>query len=509
MILAPFLLVLGLMGTHLPAQAADPVVVGSKRFTESYVLGEVVRQVLVDAGVPAVHRQGLGNTAVMEQALASGSIAVYPEYTGTIVRELLKKEGPEAAAPSLEQINRWLAPRGLKAAVPLGFNNSYALAMREDHAARLGIATLSDLAKASAPLRFGLSHEFLLRADGWGALKAAYGLPFTPGSGLDHGLAYQALARQQVDVMDVYTTDAQIARLGLRVLRDDRSFFPRYDAVLLMQAQLDEGPLAARLAGRIDERKMQAMNAEAELDGKSFAQVARDFLARNKAAAGSRPVAPPAAAATHGQRFLDRLLAPDLPRLLREHITLVFASVAIAAAIGIPAGVLAARRPRLGRSLLGLVGMLQTVPSLALLAFLIAVVGGIGFVPALLALVLYALLPIVRNTHAGLVSLPPGMRQAGLALGLREGQVLRGIELPLAAPTIFAGIQTAAVLNVGVATVATFIGAGGLGERIVAGLAVNDTAYMLAGAVPAAILALLTQWGFDALEWLVVRRRSR
>ncbi|MGV3494119.1 MAG: glycine betaine ABC transporter substrate-binding protein, partial [Ramlibacter sp.] len=368
MILAPLLLVLGLAGTPLPTQAADPVVVGSKRFTESYVLGEVVRQVLVDAGVPAVHRQGLGNTAVMEQALASGSIAVYPEYTGTIVRELLKKEGPEAAAPSLEQINRWLAPRGLKAAVPLGFNNSYALAMREDHAARLGIATLSDLAKASAPLRFGLSHEFLLRADGWGALKAAYGLPFTPGSGLDHGLAYQALARQQVDVMDVYTTDAQIARLGLRVLRDDRSFFPRYDAVLLMQAQLDEGPLAARLAGRIDERAMQAMNAEAELDGKTFEQVARDFLARTKAAAAPRPVAPPAAAATHGQRFLDRLLAPDLPRLLREHVTLVFASVAIAAAIGIPAGVLAARRPRLGRSLLGLVGMLQTVPSLALLA---------------------------------------------------------------------------------------------------------------------------------------------
>ena len=507
MIIAPLLLALGLLGASVPAQAADPVVVGSKRFTESYVLGEVVRQTLVDAGVPAVHRQGLGNTAVMEQALASGSIAVYPEYTGTIVRELLKKEGAEAAAPSLEQINRWLAPRGLKAAVPLGFNNSYALAMREDDAARRGIATLSDLARAGGPLRFGLSHEFLQRADGWNALKAAYGLPFTPGSGLDHGLAYQALARQQVDVMDVYTTDAQIARLGLRVLRDDRNFFPRYDAVLLMRAQLDERPLAAALADRIDERAMQAMNAQAEIDGRTFEQVARDFVGRNKAAASSRPATAASAPASHAQRFLDRLLAPDLPRLLREHVTLVFASVAIAAALGIPAGVLAVRRPRLGQPLLAAVGMLQTVPSLALLAFLIALVGGIGFVPALLALSLYALLPIVRNTHAGLVSLPPGMRQAGLALGLRSGQVLRGIELPLAAPTIFAGIQTAAVLNVGVATIATFIGAGGLGERIVAGLAVNDTAYMLAGAVPAAILALLTQWLFDAIEWVLLRRR--
>lgn len=506
MILAAFLIVLGL-GTALPAHAADPVVVGSKRFTESYVLGEIARQALVEAGVPAVHRQGLGNTAVMEQALATGSIAVYPEYTGTIVRELLKKEGAEAAAPSLEQINLWLAPKGLKAAVPLGFNNSYALAMREDDAARLGIATLSDLAKAREPLRFGLSHEFLVRADGWNALKAAYGLPFTPGSGLDHGLAYQALARKQVDVVDAYTTDAQIARLGLRVLRDDRSFFPRYDALLLMRATLDERPLAAALAGRIDDRAMQAMNAEAEIDGRTFEQVARDFLARNKAAGASRPAAATAARATQGQGFLDRLLAPDLPRLLREHLTLVFASVAIATALGIPAGVLAARRPRLGRPLMALVGMLQTVPSLALLAFLIALVGAIGFVPALLALSLYALLPIVRNTHAGLGSVPQGMRLAGLALGLRSGQVLRGIELPLAAPTIFAGIQTAAVLNVGVATVATFIGAGGLGERIVAGLAVNDTAYMLAGAIPAAILALLTQWAFDALEWVLLRRR--
>lgn len=363
MIPARIAIVFCLLAAALPAIAADPVVVGSKRFTESYVLGEIARQVLVDAGVPAVHRQGLGNTAVMEQALATGSIALYPEYTGTIVRELLKKEGAQANAPSLQQINEWLAPKGLKAVVPLGFNNSYALAMREDDAARLGIATLSDLARASAPLRFGLSHEFLVRADGWNALKAAYGLPFTPGGGLDHGLAYQALARKQVDVVDAYTTDAQIARLRLRVLRDDRNFFPRYDAVLLMRATLDERPLAAALASRIDDRAMQAMNAEAEIDGRTFAQVAGDFIARNKAAGASRPEAAQAARATQGQGFLDRLFAPDLPRLLREHLALVFASVAIATAIGIPAGVLAARRPRLGRPVMALIGVLQTVPS--------------------------------------------------------------------------------------------------------------------------------------------------
>ena len=487
-----------LLATALAGTAAEPVVVGSKRFTESYVLGELARQALVAAGTPAVHRQGLGNTAVMEQALANGSVDLYPEYTGTIVRELLRREGAAAKSPSLDQLNAWLAPRGLKAAVPLGFNNSYALAMREDVAARLGIATISDLARTQTPLRLGLSHEFLVRADGWGALQQAYGLRLAAGSGLDHGLAYQALARGQVDVVDAYTTDAQIQRLQLRVLRDDRAFFPRYDAVLLMRQGVDERALAAALAGRIDDAAMRAMNAEVEIDGRSFEAVAREFLARQATTPQGR--APASTGPARRQGFLDHLFAPDLPRLLREHLTLVFASLAIAVGLGVPIGVVAHRRPRLASVLFAIVGVVQPIPSLALLAFLIVLVGRIGFVPALLALSVYALLPIVRNTHAGLASLPPGMRQSGLALGMRDGQVLRSIELPLAAPTLFAGIKTAAVLNVGTATVATFIGAGGLGERIVAGLAVNDTAYMLSGAVPAALLALLLQWAFDAIE---------
>jgi osmoprotectant transport system permease protein len=470
------------------SSAAAPAVVGSKRFTESYILGEVVKQVLADAGVPAEHRQGLGNTAVMEQALATGSIELYPEYTGTIVRELLKRDDP---APSMEQLNAWLAPRGLKAGVPLGFNNSYALAMREDDAKKRGIETISDLAKAGATVRPGLSHEFLSRADGWPALQRAYGLPMAPGNGLDHGLAYQALAAGQVDVVDAYSTDAQIAGLKLRVLRDDRKFFPRYDAVLLMRAGFDDKPLAF-LAGRIDDDAMRAMNAQVEIEGRTFAAVAHDFVTRAKGGT--------AAPASQRQGFLGRLFAPDLPRLLREHLLLVFVSLAVAVAIGVPAGVLAHRQPRLAGTLFAVTGVVQPIPSLALLAFLIALLGTIGVVPALVALSVYALLPIVHNTHAGLASLPEGMRQAGLALGLRDGQVLRSIELPLAAPTILAGIKTAAVLNVGTATVATFIGAGGLGERIVSGLAVNDSALMLAGAVPAAVLALLIQWAFDAVE---------
>jgi len=465
--------------------AAAPLVVGSKRFTESYILGEIVRQTLADAGVAAEHRQGLGNTGILAQALASGAVDIYPEYTGTIVRELLQREGN----PPLDELNRWLAPRGLKAVVPLGFNNTYALALRETVASRLGVTTISDLARLPpAALKLGLSHEFQQRADGWPALQKAYALPQAPGAALDHGLAYDALKAGQVDLIDVYSTDAQVGRAGLRVLVDDRAFFPRYDAVLLMRAAVDERPLL-KLAGRIDEALMMRLNAMVELDGASFAEAARRFRAGADASPASvRP------------GFVARLLAPDLGPLLLQHLVLVFASLALAVAAGVPLGVWAWSRPRAAGLLLGAVGVLQTVPSLALLALLIALLGRIGFVPALLALSLYALLPVVRNTHAGLAGVPPGLALAGRALGLTARQLLWHVQLPLAGPVLRAGIQTAAVINVGTATVAAFVGAGGLGERIVAGLAVNDHQAMLAGAVPAALLALAVQGGFLLLE---------
>ena len=483
--------------------AAPGLQVGSKRFTESYLLGEIVTQTLARQGLPATHRQGLGNTAILAAALRQGQIDLYPEYTGTIVRELLRRDAAADAQAPLEQINAWLQPLGLKAAVPLGFNNGYALALRESDAQRLGIATLTDLAQRGAALRPGLSHEFLARADGWPALQRAYGLKLPAGSGLDHGLAYRALAAGEVDLIDVYTTDAQLARQPVRVLRDDRGFFPRYDAVLLMRAGVDAGPLQA-LAGRLHEAEMMRLNAAAELDGQPFAEVARAFV--EGGAATSAPVAgssgpSPAPASTSG--LLARLLAPDLPRLLAQHLALVLVSLALAVAVAVPLGIAAHRLPRLAGPVMALSGLLQTLPSLALLAFLIAAVGRIGFAPALLALLVYALLPIVRNTHAGLQAVPGGLVDAARALGLTSAQTLRHVELPLALPTVLAGVKTAAVTNVGTATVAAFVGAGGLGERIVAGLAVNDTTLMLAGALPAAALALIVQGLFDGLErWL-------
>lgn len=504
------------------AAPPEPVVVGSKRFTESYILGELLRLQLQSQGLAAEHRQGLGNTAIVEQALASGRIDVYPEYTGTILREVLKRPEPQA---TLQELNAWLAPRGLKAGVPLGFNNGYAVALRADRAQALGLKRLSDLAalptERQRTLRTGFTAEFMSRADGWPAVRQRYGLQLTAGRALEHGLAYAALERGDVDLVDAYTTDAAVARLGLVLLEDDRAAFPRYDAVLLMRASLNDAPLQG-LAGQLNEATMARLNGRAEA-GESFEAVARSawqsMQGRSGAAMGgdvragaarhwppgqeqagggsvdgsAETKAPSPSTVGAWARFWTRLVEPDLPRLLGEHTALVLGSTVLATLVGIPLGLLAQRRPRWAAGILGAVGLLQTVPSLAMLALLIAALGRIGTGPALVALFLYALLPIVSATQAALSAVPSGMRQAGLALGLRPLQVLWHLELALARPHIRAGIGSAAVIGVGTATVAAFVGGGGLGERIVAGLAVNDTALMLAGAVPAALLALLVQ----------------
>ena len=473
-----------------PAAAQDTLVVGSKRFTESYILGEIAAQAARAAGTRVEHAQGLGNTAIVFAALRSGSVDLYPDYTGTIARELLRIDSADPGS-----INRALAPLGLGAGIPLGFENTYALAMLESRAGRPGISRIGDIA-ARPDLRLGLSHEFLERADGWPGLREAYGLPQRP-VGIDHSLGYEAIAGGQIDVMDIYSTDAKIARYGLRVLADDRRYFPPYQAVLVYRLDVPQRfPQAwaalRALEGRIDARQMIAMNAAAELDGRPFSAIAADFLA------------PGAEATARATGWTQVLFGPDFRRLTVEHLTLVFASLAAAIAAGLPLGVWAARSRGAARPILAAVGVIQTVPALALLAFLIPLFGMIGTVPALAALFLYSLLPIVRGTHTGIAGIPPELIESADVLGLDPAARLRLIELPLASRSILGGIQTSAVISVGTATIAAFIGAGGYGERIVTGLALNDHGLLLAGAVPAAALALLVQGAFELIDrWLV------
>ncbi len=473
--------------------AAQPVAVGSKVFTESVVLGEMATQLARGAGADATHRRELGGTRVLWEALLRGDIDAYPEYTGTIVQELLADE----AIPNDAALRAALARQGVEMLAPLGFNDTYALGMAEARAASLNISTVSDLRRHPG-LSVGLSNEFLNRADGWPGVRAAYSLPQTGVRGLDHDLALRGLASGAVDVTDLYTTDAEIAAGGIRVLADDRDFFPRYDAVLLIRSDLRaRAPRAvdaiARLSGRIDEATMVRLNARVRFEKVPEATVARDGL---RELLGEETTA---VVASRAQRVWQRT---------REHALLVGVALLAAILVAIPLGIAAARIRLLEAAVLGIVSVLYTIPALALLVALIPVLG-IGTAPALVALFLYALLPVVRNTHAGLVGIAPDLRESAEALGLPPLARLGRVDLPLAAPSILAGIQTAAVLTVGTATLGALVGAGGYGQPILAGVRLADTGLILEGAVPAALMALAAQALFSALGRIALPRGLR
>jgi osmoprotectant transport system permease protein len=202
----------------------------------------------------------------------------------------------------------------------------------------------------------------------------------------------------------------------------------------------------------------------------------------------------------------------ELASLFGQHVLLVAGSTMVAIALGVPLGIFSARRPRLASPLMALASIVQTIPSLAMFGFLLPVpfIGGVGAGEAWVVLILYGLLTIVRTTIAGLRAIDPSIREAGVAMGMTQRELLRQVELPLALPSIVAGIRVAAVVGVGSATIAAAIGAGGLGEYIYRGLSMVDTTVILAGAVPAAVLALVVD---AALLWLEkqlsARRRSR
>ena len=472
----------------LPAAAADVVTIGSKKFTESVILGEMVRILARSAGHEAVHRRELGGTRVLWSALRKGDLDIYPEYTGTLMYEILAGEGLR----SVEQLRTRLSREGLRLSAPLGFNNSYVLAMPEALAKALGVRTISDL-RDHPDLVLGFGNEFMDRADGWPGLKRRYRLPQENVQGLDHDLAYRGIAAGSLQVTDAYATDSEIEYYGLRLLEDDLGYFPAYDAVLLYRADLEaRAPrlLAGlqRLAGRIDAAAMRSLNARVKLDGESETAVAAEFLRAQLGISFTRKTR------SRWQQFLQHT---------KEHLLLVAISLSAAIAVAIPLGVLAARHPRSGQVILSATGLIQTIPSLALLVFMIPLLG-IGGPPAVVALFLYSLLPVVRNTHAGLTGIPRDLIESADALGLPARARLRMVELPLATPSILAGIKTSAVINVGTATLAALIGAGGLGDPIVTGLSLRDSGLILQGAIPAALLAIVTELAFEALERLIV-----
>jgi len=482
------------------SSAAD-VVIGSKKFTESYVLGEIAKRTLIDAGIPAEHRQGMGGTIILWEALRGGQIDAYPEYTGTIATEILKS----SSGVSLDQILESLEKVGVGMTAPLGFNNTYALVMRRSEAQRLGIRTISDLQR-HPELKFGLTHEFLQRQDGWRPLRQRYGLPQQDIIGIDHALGYSALASGSIAVKDAYSTDAKIEQNDLVVLEDDLHFFPKYEAVFLFRSSTRPDAIAAlrRLEGTLDETRMIRLNAEAERT-KSYATAA-DLYSEGRDGALRRPDA----AARRPYQNLDDSFPYKLARWTLRHLQLAGFSLLLSIIVGIPLGIVASRGGAVGHVILGFAGVVQTIPSLALLALLVPLpFFGISLRTAIAALFLYSLLPIVRSTATGLQDIPRALRESAVALGLSPGARLWKIYLPMASRSILSGIKTSAVINIGTATLAALIGAGGLGEPIISGLSLNDHVTILEGAIPAAVLALLVQWCFDLLDRVLIPKGLR
>jgi len=489
-----------LLASPTAAWAKDRVVIGSKAFAESWILGDALAGAMRAEGVPSVeHRRNLGGTEIVVQALRSGSVDVYPEYTGTI-QEVILRPSPGQGPIGEGAMRDLLGHMGLAMSEPIGFDDSYAIAVTRESARRYGLEKLSDLAR-HPEVRLGLTHEFLGRPDGFPGLAARYGLTGRHVTGIQHELAYAALESGKIDGTDIYTTDAQIERMGLVVLRDDRTFFPRYDAVWLYRLELtkDERAMAAirRLTGTISQERMIRANARVVLTGMDASVAAESLLAEigvRIAAAGAAGRGAPQAGTDRAARIVQNTI---------QHLKLVGLSLLAAVLVGVPLGILATRARWIGAAALATTGLAQTIPSLALLAALIPLLG-IGVLPALVALFIYSLLPIVRNTYVGLTTIAPALLESAACLPLSSRSLLTRIRLPLASPSILAGIRTSAVINVGSATLAALIGAGGLGEPILSGIQLRRNDLILEGAIPAALLALAVERVFDLVDRMAV-----
>jgi osmoprotectant transport system permease protein len=475
-----------LLTTHVFAQ--QKITVGAKHFNEGYILSEIISQLLENEGFHVERKFNLGGTSIAFEALNNKQIDVYPEYSGTLSAEILKH--PEKL--SLDAIKAALGKKyGLEISKPFGFNNTYAIVMSDVLAEKNGISKISDLASHNN-LSGAISYEFLERQDGWKNLATEYGIT-SKVKGIEHGLAYTALNSDKIDFTDAYSTDGEIKKYNLKVLEDDRHFFPDYSALGFYSSTLPVKAKQAieKLNGQITENEMQEMNALSLYAQKSFAVIANDFLVK-------RGLKQNATANTPGYW-------EDLLKHLFRHLYLTFISVLIAVAIALPLGLFLYKSKLLAKPVLYLTGILQTIPSIALLALLIPLLG-IGAKPAIVALCVYALLPVLRNTITGLESVDPQLKNVATAIGLNKKETLRLVELPLAMPTILSGIRIASVINVGTATLAAFIGAGGLGEYIVTGLALNNTELILKGAIPAAILAIVIELLFELITKLLTKK---
>ena len=504
--------ILSLFLLAAPLCAGESVVVGSKAFTESIILAEMAAALLEEEGLEVDRQTNLGGTKVVFDALKGGDIHLYPEYTGTGYVMILKLSGEKNPQKVYQAVSEGFKEMGLAWSPPLGFNNTYALAVRADDPRFKNIDSISDLAGRAKGIVLAAPHEFMERKDGFAPFQKLYRLNFNPEDikSLNSGLMYAAIRDGQADLVMSYSTDGRIGAYGLRLLKDDKNFFPPYQAAFVLSNEALAGTpelkkVFEKLRGLVAEKDMIALNDQVDRLKADPRETARKFLAQ-KGLLGpsvSKGRAPSKSFFQFAWRKKDYLL-----KIAREHVALSFGALVLALLVSLPVGILLTRRPGLAKVVFPVVNTVQTVPSLALLGFLVPLTG-IGYAPAVIALFLYSLLPLIRNTYSGIDGVDKEYKEASRGLGLTDRQILLRVELPLAAPIILAGIRTASVIVIGAATLAALVGAGGLGDPIFRGVATVNENLILLGALPSALMAIAADKALGFAEKKIVSKGLR
>ena len=491
---------------------SPPLVIGSKTFTENILLGELLAVLLEEKYQQKVERKlNIGGTKLVFDALNSKQIDVYPDYTGTGYTMILKLSG-ETRAEKIYQIvkQNFLKKFQIHWSPPLGFNNTYTLALQKDDARFKSVNQISELKGKEQNLSLAVGHEFMEREDGYDSFTRMYQLNFPKNKihTMNPALMYSALKNKKADLIMAYSTNGKIKSYNLKTLEDDKNFFPPYHAAYLTRlGVLKQFPSLKKafqeLKGNINEKEMTNLNYQMEQRKDKPALLAKNFLIKKNIL--NKKIVQFKKQNLIGYYFSKR---DYFFKIFIEHLVLTFSALFLSLFLSIPIGILSARKKSLEKIVFPIVNTFQTIPGLALLGLLIPFLG-IGYAPAILTLFIYSLLPLIRNTYEGIKGVDRDCIEVSIGMGLTPWQVLKKVEIPMALPVIIAGVRTSTVIVVGTATLAALVGAGGLGDPIFRGIATVNSKLIFLGAVPAALLAIVLDKALSLTEKILVSKGLR
>ena len=499
------------------------LVIGSKIFTENILLGELIALILEqNHGFKIKRKFNMGGTKLVFDALKAGSIDIYPEYTGTGYAMILKESQKLSPDETYLFVKKeFLKRHQLVWSPPLGFENTYILAVRKSDSRFQKINSTSELEGLDFPLQLASEHEFTERKDGWRLFSKNYKLNLKNNQilSMSASLMYSAIHNKKVDIIMAYSTDGRIKAYQLKTLKDDKKFFPSYLAsYLTRQKLLNSHPeiksIFQALENQISAEEMTALNNEVDQLKRGVSQTAQAFLLKKGILKTENENWKPSAFTDQKSNPLEEKESlasyyfqkrAYLLKIFKEHLSLVFTALMLALFVSLPLSIWAVYNSKIEKALFFLINTLQTIPSIALLGALIPFLG-IGFAPAITALFIYSLLPLIRNSFEGIKNIDNSYIEISAGLGLTKWQILRFVQIPLALPVIIAGVRTSVVLLVGTATLAAFIGAGGLGDPIFRGIATLDSRLIFMGAIPSCALAVLLDKALNLLEKALVSK---